>query len=304
MAKMSDRDLQRAKLEYERDGATVLRGVVSPERIAAVGEALDRLMAPARTEQDFMTGENFSKPGEGAFFNQMFAWLADPDLKGLICDSGLAHVAGELMGASKIRFFYDQILVKEPGAKNRTPWHQDLPYWPVRGEQVISLWVAIDEATPENGVVTYVKGSHRWNRFFAMQAWRDSQQAATEEMVKAYGDLYDDEKTKGQRRSLLDVRENPQNYEFLAWSVEPGDVLVHHALTVHGANGNSSSSMRRRAVATRWFGDDARWDISRPHFMHGLAEREGFPYPHLEQGAELDAPLFPLLWERKQSVPA
>lgn len=304
MAKLSDRDFQRAKLEYERDGATVLRGVLSPDQVATVGKAIDRVMSRDPNEPDFMYGKNNSEPGQGLFFGSLFAWLWDPDIKALILESDLAHIAGELMGASQVRFFYDQILVKEPGAKNRTPWHQDLPYWPVSGEQVISLWVAIDEATPENGVVTYVKGSHRWNRFFAMQAWQEGQEAATQEMVKAYGDLYDDEKTKGQRRSLLDVRENPQNYEFLAWSVEPGDVLVHHALAVHGANGNSSSTMRRRAVATRWFGDDARWDISRPHFMHGLGDREGFPYPHLEQGAELDAPLFPLLWERKQSAPA
>lgn len=41
--------------------------------------------------------------------------------------------------------------------------------------------------------------------------------------------------------------------------MEPGDVLVHHSLAVHGAGGNRSQTRRRRAVATRWFGDDARF---------------------------------------------
>lgn len=303
MAELSDTDLQRAKLEYERDGATVLRGVVPANRIGALRDAVDRQMrAPLG---DYISGEVLSAPGQSRFYSGMFAWLYDPDIKALIFDTDLARVAGELMGSSKVRFFYDHILVKEPGANSQTPWHQDLPYWPVRGEQVISLWLSLDVATPENGVVTYVKGSHRWNRFFAMQQWSESQQAETEQILQQFGHLYDDANARGERKSLLDIRENPQNYEFLSWSVEPGDILVHHPLAVHGANGNTSSAMPRRAISMRWFGDDARWDDSRPHFLKGQADREGFPYPQLEQGGQLDAPLFPLLWERKrQSEPA
>src|ERR1044072_8980622 len=149
MATLGDRELKRAKAEYERDGATVLRGVLSPEQVARVGHAIDRVMARKPDEPDFMYGKNNSEPGEGLFFGSLFAWLWDPDIKDLVLDSDLARIAGELMGAAKVRFFYDQILVKEPATVNRTPWHQDLPYWPVRGEQIISLWLALDAATPE-----------------------------------------------------------------------------------------------------------------------------------------------------------
>ncbi len=64
------------------------------------------------------------------------------------------------MGVDKVWFFYDQLLVKEPNTAEPTPWHQDGPYWPLRGEQVMSIWVPFDHATRETGVVTYVKGSH------------------------------------------------------------------------------------------------------------------------------------------------
>lgn len=297
MPGLSDNDLRHARLEYQRDGATVLRGVLSAERIGVIGDAIDRLMQPTSAEQDQMSGEDFSGPGEGRFFNRNFSWLRDPDIKALIFDSDLPRLAGALMGSAKVRFFYDQILVKEPGTTNRTPWHQDLPYWPVRGEHIISLWVAIDAATPENGVVTYVKGSHRWNRFFAMQPFTEKFRAQAAEEAKM--DIYDDAEASGQPRNLADIRDNPRNYEFLAWSVDPGDIIVHHPLTIHGSNGNSSQTMRRRAIATRWLGDDALWDDSRPNFMRPLKGRSDFAFPDLAQGAELDAPLFPLLWERK-----
>jgi ectoine hydroxylase-related dioxygenase (phytanoyl-CoA dioxygenase family) len=201
------------------------------------------------------------------------------------------------MGADTVRFFYDQILVKEPGTPNRTPWHQDLPYYPLSGEQIVSLWVAIDEATPQNGVVTYVRGSHRWGRFFEMQAFGKSYEKRVESQAREGAGVYvhDD----GRPRTLRDIRDHPENYDLVAWSVEPGDCLVHHALTVHGADGNSSQTRRRRAIATRWLGEDVRWDDSRPNFVRALRGMKDFPAPQLKQGDVVDDPLFPVVWERR-----
>ena len=44
---------------------------------------------------------------------------------------------------------------------------------------------------------------------------------------------------------------------------EPGDVVVHHVMTLHGAPGNAHSDRRRRGLATRWCGDDAVYDPRR-----------------------------------------
>jgi hypothetical protein len=49
-------------------------------------------------------------------------------------------------------------------------------------------------------------------------------------------------------------------FELLTWDMEPGDCLVHHSFAVHGAPGISTQSERRRAYATRWFGEDVRFD--------------------------------------------
>ena len=58
--------------------------------------------------------------------------------------SCLVEVASALMRSEKVNLFFDQSFVKEPNTPDRTPWHNDLPFWPIRGRQVITTWVALD----------------------------------------------------------------------------------------------------------------------------------------------------------------
>ena len=43
---------------------------------------------------------------------------------------------------------------------NETPWHQDGEYWPIKPLESVTIWLAIDEVTPENGPLQYIPGSH------------------------------------------------------------------------------------------------------------------------------------------------
>lgn len=295
MLKLTENELERARYEYERDGATVLRNVVSSHWIDRLSKTIDDILLSGSTH-----GRNFNRPGDGRFFGDLFAWLHQPEFAAFIREAGLAEVAGKIMNSKEVRFFYDQLLVKEPGSTKRTPWHQDLPYWPVRGEQIVSLWVPIDTATPENGVVTYVKGSHRWNAFYRIENWSDnsdddSRQIVDEVATETAGlETYRDGPNGV---GLRDIVEHPERHEFVTWNVEPGDVIVHHPLAVHGAPGNLSQNARRRALATRWLGDDARWDESRPHFMRMMKKSSpDFPYPVLQTGDKVRDQLFPVVW--------
>jgi ectoine hydroxylase-related dioxygenase (phytanoyl-CoA dioxygenase family) len=91
---------------------------------------------------------------------------------------------------------------------------------------------------------------------------------------------------------LPDLDAERDRHEFLAWDMEPGDVIAFHALTLHGASGNRSTSRRRRAWATRWCGDDARYatrvgQVSPPLEGHGL-----------KPGDRLECATFPKVWPR------
>jgi len=297
MASLADRPMLRAideeslataRASYRADGAMVLRNVIPPAWIDALREGTERLMV------DPPEANEFSRADEGRFFGDSFCYLRVSEYHDFIFRSGIGQLAARLMGSQQVRFFYDQPLVKEPGTPKPTPWHQDSAYWPCSGRDVISIWVPLDAATPESGVVRYVKGSHEWNAYYPAENWSDRVDIGEERGPAATAGPGASAK---QPRTLADIRDHPENYEFLSWNVEPGDVLIHQMETIHGAPGNLTQDRRRRAISFRFFGDDARWDETRPHFMR-LIKRQSpdFPYPALQHGDPISDPLFPIIW--------
>ena len=70
----------------------------------------------------------------------------------------------ELAGVGGVRIWHDQALVKGPYA-NPTAFHLDVPYWSFTSADAITIWVALDDATLENGCLYYVPGSHKAQKF-------------------------------------------------------------------------------------------------------------------------------------------
>lgn len=252
---------------YEQDGVICLRGLFDHTWIDRLRGAVERCIANPGPHA--VIGDR-SQPG--FFFGDQDMWWRDATFREFIFDSPAAAVAGALMRATRINFFFDQVIVKEPGTTQRTPWHQDLPYWAVRGSQICAIWLALDSVAQENSV-EYIAGSHLWNQQFAPRHFADST-------------LYADTGLPplppiDALRGLYDVRR---------WEMKPGDCVVFNALVVHGAPGNASLRERRRAVSTRWCGDDARY--------HKRGGEVAVPSrdPGLEDGDELTCDLFPRVW--------
>lgn len=91
--------------------------------------------------------------------------------------------------------------------------------------------------------------------------------------------------------SLDDIEANPLRYDLVRFQVDPGDVVIHHFRTVHGAGGNRSSHPRR-TPSLRYSGDDMR-------YWHRLGTPDQ-PYQHhaLREGDTLDSEAFPVVWPR------
>ena len=68
------------------------------------------------------------------------------------------------MGSQTVRLYHDHVLVKEPGTRQRTPWHQDQPYYNVDGRQNASMWFPVDPV-PRASTLEFVAGSHRGEWF-------------------------------------------------------------------------------------------------------------------------------------------
>ena len=215
---------------------------------------------------------NATKPGEpGAFVEDFRNWHRIPEYEQVFRESALAPAAGALMGASSVRLFHDHLLVKEPGTLDRTPWHQDQPYYSIDGTQTVSYWIPLDPVARPS-TLEFVAGSHAEGKWYMPRSF-----------VKGTAMVFDE----GALEEVPDVEADRDAWPIVGWAMEPGDAVAFNMLTLHAAAG---SPTRRRVVSLRLIGDDVRW-APRPH-------RTSPPYPEVDlpAGAPLEHDVFPELW--------
>jgi ectoine hydroxylase-related dioxygenase (phytanoyl-CoA dioxygenase family) len=255
---------------YVTDGAVCVRGAFAPDEVALARAAIDANLAELSPY-----AKRASRAQDGAFVEDFCNWTRLPAMERFIRTSGAAAIAGELMGAHTVRLYHDHVLVKEPGTRQRTPWHQDLPYYNVAGRMNVSMWMPVDPVTKESSL-QLVAGSHL-GPWYMPRSFLDGQ-------AKWF--------PEGALADLPDIDGDPGRWRILSWELEPGDAVFFHMLTLHGAGGVSGPN-RRRVLSVRFLGDDMvhaprPWTTSPP--FPGLADE-------LADGAPLDHPLFPVLWE-------
>ncbi len=84
----------------------------------------------------------------------------NPGLKALAEDPSLMRVLGRILGG-KPGLYQDMALIKPPGGREK-PWHQDRAYFNLtQTTPIVGIWIALDEATPENGCMQVIEGGHR-----------------------------------------------------------------------------------------------------------------------------------------------
>ncbi len=256
--------------QYWADGATVLRDVISDEWRERLAAAIERDI-----ENPGPFDHSYDVAG-GRFHGNLRIWQNDPDFRAFCLESPAVDIARSFLRATRLNLLYDQLFVKEAGADHRTRWHNDQPYWPVSGKDVISVWVALDHTTAQNGRLEFVRGSHEWDRWFQPEPFGPNAGASDYELNPDY-------------EKMLDIEANRDAHDIISWDVEPGDVYVFSAMTVHGAAGNSTTDRRRRGYTARYCGDDVVYNprpgTSVPVLVDGL-----------EEGDRLDSEQCPLVY--------
>jgi ectoine hydroxylase-related dioxygenase (phytanoyl-CoA dioxygenase family) len=112
---------------------------------------------------------------------------------------------------------------KPAGNGKRTPWHQDGEYWPIRPLATCTVWIAVDAATPENGCLRVIRGSHKERRLRRHRTVAAPDVTLTEELQP---DEYDE-------RLAVDLE------------LAPGQVSLHDVFLLHGSEANTSDRPRR-----------------------------------------------------------
>jgi ectoine hydroxylase-related dioxygenase (phytanoyl-CoA dioxygenase family) len=221
--------------EYNRLGVTKVSNVISTEWVNLLRDGCDIAQDEAGAYAEYL-----NQPTDaGIFFTDLELARRLPLFAAFSMYSPVAAIAGTLMGSHTVRYLYDQLFVKEKGVSTSTPWHQDGGYWRVKGEQLASVFVPLDKVDPEDGL-QFVAGSHHWPLHNPQHFADGTQYSGTSlPTMPDISQMYQDEKL-----------------QLLNFGLEPGDVLVFSAKTVHGGPGNWG-----RALSTRWVGDDGRfWD--------------------------------------------
>ena len=150
---------------------------------------------------------------------------------------------------------------------------QDMPYYCVNGTQTVSLYVSLDEV-PSEVAVRFVKGSHRWGRLFYPRVFLDGADFNT-------GDA--------ELEPVPDIDGSSASPDILSWHLEPGDVIAFDFRTSHGTAASKVQG-RRRALSTRWLGDDVTF-CTRPG-----ETSPPFPDIGLVPGQRMREDWFPVMW--------
>ncbi|XP_035681378.1 probable phytanoyl-CoA dioxygenase isoform X1 [Branchiostoma floridae] len=261
--------------EYRENGAVCLRNVFSADWVDKVRKGIEKNKAHPSRYSESLVGEG----GPGAYFNDYCNWRSIPEFQDFVYNSPAAHIAAQLMDSRTAIFYHEHVLTKDPGTYKTTPWHHDQSYYPVDGDKVCSIWMPVDPV-PMETCVQFVRGSQGWGWFYPRKF------ATTLNYSLTGGDT--GSKTF---RDVPDIDGDRNKYDILTWDVQPGDCIVFHMKTLHGAPANPSLSLRRRVVSTRWVGDDAvlaerPWEVS-PPITGGLT-----------YGDKMACDTFPLIWKR------
>jgi phytanoyl-CoA hydroxylase len=196
--------------EFDRQGYTIFRNVIDADLIAEASRHVDWLI-----EQN--PGIRPERLGHQLVGSDPF-WLR------LVSDPRLLDIAEQFIGPD-IALFASHYISKPAGDGQPVLWHQDGSYWPLEPMNVVSLWLAVDDSTPENGCVRVIPGTHN----LELQELERRDDVAN---VLSSGM----DETAVDEAAAVDM------------VLRAGDVSIHHPNVIHGSNANLSP--RRRCGLT------------------------------------------------------
>lgn len=215
---------------YEGTGQLTPRWRLPPATLARLRQGLDRLLA-ARPEvrPDFIALPHV--PWDTSATAKTIA----REFFDVISASELLDVVEQIIGPDII-LWASAIFGKPAGTGLEVPWHQDGQYWPIRPRATVTMWIALDSVTTENGCMKVIPGSHRMGDFSHEVSDRD--------------DLV-----------LNNVLNDPRLDLGRAYDIElePGQVSLHDVNIVHGSQPNRSG-LRRAGYAIRYMPSTAHYD--------------------------------------------
>ncbi|MEP6626685.1 MAG: phytanoyl-CoA dioxygenase family protein [Ginsengibacter sp.] len=213
---------------YQKNGFVIIENFLDSTELEhwreSVTEAVKERNGQKMPGKSIKTGEDDGINKEADYFKNVFdqllnLWQTNDKVKGMMLDENIGRMAAELSGADGIRIWHDQALIKRPWA-NPTAWHLDTPFWSFSDRRALSIWVALDDVTLENGCMFFIPGSHKETTFESPQ------------IGKNLGDIFKVYPQFMESKSVASV-------------MKAGSCSFHNGLTIHGAHANMTPGFRR-----------------------------------------------------------
>lgn len=205
---------------FNRDGFVKPIRIFSEEEITGIRRYFDELL------QRIIAGG-------GDSYSISSAHLKYGRVYDLLTDRRIVDCVGDLLGENVVGWG-SHFFCKMPHDGKSVAWHQDASYWPLTPSKAVTVWLAIDDADPENACMRFISGSHHSGHL----TFRDS--------------------SPEEHNVLSQTVEDPEQYGKIVDDVlDAGEISIHSDLLLHGSEANESDR-RRCGLTLRYASTEVR----------------------------------------------
>jgi phytanoyl-CoA hydroxylase len=228
--------LERSQVaRYKREGYLVIDDLLAPEVMAELRTVTDSFVARSRrasSSDSVLDFEATDSRGEHHLRRIKSPERQAPIYAAVMGAETVLNCVGDLIGAD-VRFWSGKLNLKRPFGGQAVEWHQDWAFGPATNDDLLTVGVALDDATTENGCLLMIPGSHRGP---VLDHWRhdDFTGAVTDEAFDS--------------SNAVPVE------------VKSGGITLHHIRTLHASAPNRSRQQRRLLLYTYAAAD--AWPLS------------------------------------------
>jgi phytanoyl-CoA hydroxylase len=226
--------------QFHQDGFLILRDFADKEKCEAILDVakvhLKHKIEPIETEvgydeksKEYRTDvTDYSKEEAGTTVRRLRqVYSRDILFKEWMEDEKIRPILQQILNDQVVitTAHHNSIMTKMPHQSTQTRWHQDRRYWRYSDDNLVSIWLALDDEYSENGVLEFIPGSHR---------------------MKFSSDQFDEKEYLKE-----DFDKNiPLIEKKVSTTLGKGDVVLFHSLLLHRANKNDTDKPKISFVYT------------------------------------------------------
>ena len=234
---------------FQENGYVKFGRVLDGDGVEAMRAGLDAVIELELTEGDDSSPEfkyghdrradklNRGSGHPRAIHQYVNMWKREPSYEAAIHNPLIAGTARALLDTPEVRLWHDQIISKPPHDNGHFGFHHDFFFWPLSPPNIVSCWLALDDATVDSGCMHVMPKSHKDERFSvaARAAFNAASTKANEEGGEAPPNPWTE-------RRDLDISHG------IPIELKAGECMFHHCLNWHGTPPNITDHQRRAFV--------------------------------------------------------